>query len=133
MPDTNQPPFMPPKFAGGPPTPIAGVWEDGPGLFTNPANSSTAVRYTGQSQTFYINTGKPPLGPADWESGPNVIDKAGNIGLIVSTPTAKPGSQGPMPGPMQSPQSGPGLMTYLGSDGKVYAYDSASDISYPLT
>jgi hypothetical protein len=133
MPDTNQPPFMPPKFPAGPPTPIVGVWEDGPGAFTNPSNSPTAVRYTGQNQTFYINTGRAPLGPADWEAGPNVIDKAGNIGLIVSTPTAKAGSQGAVPGPIQVPQSGPQLQTYLGADGKIYAYDSASDISYPLT
>lgn len=56
----NQPPFMPPKFPGGPPT--VPVWEDGPGLFANPPNSAIPVRYTGQSQTgFIINANpKPP-------------------------------------------------------------------------
>jgi hypothetical protein len=67
MPDTNQPPFMPPKFSGTIPATkpgggwnwVTGPWEDGPGTFSNPANSPLLVRYNGQSQTFYISIANP--------------------------------------------------------------------------
>ncbi len=60
----NNPPFMPPKFTPGPPTALN--WEDGPGLFVNPANSTQAVRYNGQDQTLHINSAylPPPPTPA---------------------------------------------------------------------
>lgn len=50
-------PFMPVKFPAGPPT--AMVWEDGPGNYVNPANSTTRVRYNGQDQVASINIAKP--------------------------------------------------------------------------
>ncbi len=58
----GNPPFMPPKFAPGPPTAIN--WEDGPGLFTNPANSTQAVRYNGQDQILHINSVYLPPPPS---------------------------------------------------------------------
>ena len=65
MADTNQPPFLPVKFPTGPPTTEKNVWEDGPGNFANPPNSTTAVRYTGQSQTGFISSVylPPPVSP----------------------------------------------------------------------
>lgn len=36
-----------------------GPWEDGPGPFVNPINSSTPVRYNGQDQVKTINAANP--------------------------------------------------------------------------
>jgi hypothetical protein len=56
---SNSPPFMPPKFAPGPPTAQQGVWEDGPGQFLNPPNTGTPVIYAGTTQTSVIVNAKP--------------------------------------------------------------------------
>ena len=53
--DGLNPPFMPITFPPGPPTATVGVYEDGPGLFVNPSNSTSPVRYNGQTQTSTIN------------------------------------------------------------------------------
>jgi hypothetical protein len=53
--DGLNPPFMPITFPPGPPTASVGVYEDGPGLFVNPSNSTSPVRYNGQTQTATIN------------------------------------------------------------------------------
>jgi hypothetical protein len=99
MADTNQPPFMAPSFVqqtpanlgGGGATPYSGPMEDGPGLFTNPSNSSTVVRYTGQSQTATINVAYsnnyPPTKPPrqqlpTWASTPN----RGTLGVGTIVP-----------------------------------------------
>jgi hypothetical protein len=49
------PPFLPIRFAAGPPTVLE--WEDGPGVFLSPAG--TPVIYNGQSQTSKINVRIP--------------------------------------------------------------------------
>jgi hypothetical protein len=51
---SNSPPFLPVKFAPGPPTAQKGVYEDGPGLFVNPSNTGTPVSYAGMTQTAAI-------------------------------------------------------------------------------
>lgn len=56
----NNPPFLPPTFAPGPPTTPA--WEGGPAPF---------VPYNGQNQTSKINVAKP-MPP--WELGPGPAD-----------------------------------------------------------
>jgi hypothetical protein len=56
---SNTPPFMPPKFAPGPPTAQKGVWEDGPGLFLNPSNTGIPVNYAGTNQTALIVNANP--------------------------------------------------------------------------
>ncbi len=50
-------PFMPPKFAPGPPT--VPVWEDGPGPFLNPSNVGVPGNYNGQNQTALIVNANP--------------------------------------------------------------------------
>jgi hypothetical protein len=58
---STPPPFMPPKFAPGPPTTEKGVYEDGPGLHVNPANSGIPVYYGGTQTATIVNANpKPP-------------------------------------------------------------------------
>jgi hypothetical protein len=65
-------PFLPVNFPSGPPTTTKNVWEDGPGIYSNPPNSNTPVIYGGQNQTSRINT-KAPY-PPPWEAGPGPAD-----------------------------------------------------------
>jgi hypothetical protein len=82
--------------------------------------------------------------PPPWELGPGPADPAlsstfqsysgsgyGKVGQGTIN-TAPLGTQGTPPAPGPAPQSGPNLRTYLGSDGKMYAYDPATGISYLL-
>lgn len=115
MPDTNQPPFMPPSFiqqtpanlGGGGATPYSGPTEDGPGNFTNPANSTTMVRYTGQSQTAFLNVARPWY-TLPWEDGPGFADP-GNSNIAI---------QGPQnPNYSQTPTLGVGVKTAVPTAG----------------
>lgn len=63
-------PFIPVTFKDTVPKGLwntySGPWEDGPGPYTNPPNSSTVVRYNGQDQVSRINSAylPPPTSPA---------------------------------------------------------------------
>ena len=63
-------PFIPVVFKDTVPKGLwsaySGPWEDGPGPYVNPPNSSTVVRYNGQDQVKTINAAylPPPTSPA---------------------------------------------------------------------
>jgi hypothetical protein len=146
MADTNQPPFMPVTFiqqtpanlGGGGATPYSGPMEDGPGTFQNPANTGPPVRYTGQSQTAFINVSytKPPTsrgpGPADpvissaaqASGGPYVGTgygpvQRGTLGIGNIVPVAQTGV------PAQ-------VRFFVGTDGNLYALDNNGNVSYKI-
>jgi hypothetical protein len=66
-------PFLPPSFSGTIPATkpgglwnvFTGPWEDGPGIYANPPNSTSPIRYNGQDQTKSINSAQlpPPITP----------------------------------------------------------------------
>jgi hypothetical protein len=122
----GNPPFMPPKFASGPPTAEKNVWEDGPGAFVNPPNSATPVRYNGQDQVTKINTAQPM---PNWEDGPGFADPGySNVKVqgpqnpnYAGNPTLGVGTKVPV-----TPQGSPGqLRFYLGPDGNLYVLDNS--------
>jgi hypothetical protein len=70
-------PFMPPSFVNIVPkgrwNVFSGPWEDGPGLYTNPANTGPPVYYSGTNQTsILLNANpKPPR-----QTSPGAADKS---------------------------------------------------------
>lgn len=118
-------PFLPVKFAPGPPT--TPQWEDGPKNY---------VQYNGKTQTAQISTAKPPpppeLGPGAADPGiaasadsdysgtgydPLRYQRKGTIGagtLVPVTPGGPPAQ----------------LRFYRGTDGNLYALDNETGKSF---
>lgn len=136
----GNPPFLPPKFASGPPTAQVGVWEDGPGVFLNPPNTGQPVRYNGQDQVTRINVAQPM--PA-WELGCGACDP--NISKVnVQAPSGSGyaakgvGEVGTINAGANIPVTSPGFTAqiarlYVGADGKLHAFENQTSQDFVLT
>jgi hypothetical protein len=131
-------PFLPIKFPSGPPTTQKNVWEDGPGIYSNPPNSNSPVIYGGQNQTSRINVRatKPPT-----EAGPGPADPVISSAAQASSGfyagsgygVIQPGTLGAgVRGTVSQPSVPVQVRAFKGSDNNLYLLDNDNN-TYMVT